>query len=73
MWLKNINEQVDTTGMYSWSPLLVAVIKNFPDVVKTLLRHSPNVNRFQPDVVSLLFWTLMVANDLLPHPLPPPH
>ena len=32
--------------MYSWSPLLVAVIKNFPDVVKTLLKHSPNVNRY---------------------------
>ena len=51
MWFKNIKEQVDTTGMYSWSPLLVAVIKNFPDVVKTLLRHSPNVNRFKPVVI----------------------
>ena len=50
-FIDEYDEQVDTTGMYSWSPLLVAVIKNFPDVVKTLLRHSPNVNRFKPVVI----------------------
>ena len=34
--------QVDTTGMYSWSPLLVAVIKIFP-VVTTGIKPSSNI------------------------------
>ena len=36
--------QVDSTGMYSWTPLLVAVRGNFPHVVSLLLAHGPNVN-----------------------------
>ena len=32
--------QVDSTGMYSWTPLLVAVRGNHPGVVALLLHHG---------------------------------
>ena len=45
--LKNIYRQlhqVDVSGMYSWTPLLMAVKGNYPAIVSLLLNHSPNVN-----------------------------
>ena len=46
--------QVDTTGMYSWTPLLVAVRGNYPAIVSLLLDHSPNVNAVDQDGLTAL-------------------
>ena len=46
--------QVDTTGMYSWTPLLVAVRGNFPSVVALLLEEKPNVNAVDQEGLTAL-------------------
>ena len=46
--------QVDSTGMYSWTPLLVAVRGNFPQVVSLLLQHGPNVNSIDQEGLTAL-------------------
>ena len=46
--------QVDSTGMYSWTPLLVAVRGNFPAVVSLLLQHGPNVNAVDQEGLTAL-------------------
>lgn len=45
---------VDTAGMYSWTPLLVATYGNHVDVVNLLLEHKPNVNALDKDGCSPL-------------------
>ena len=40
---------VDATGMYCWTPLILATTGNFVDVVHLLLEHKPNVNAVDKD------------------------
>ena len=45
---------MDRTGMYSWTPLLVAVRGNFPSVVSLLLEEKPNVNAVDQEGLTAL-------------------
>lgn len=49
-----IGANVDTTGMYSWTALLVATQGNHLDVVHLLLDYKPNVNALDKDGCSAL-------------------
>ena len=52
--LLSAGAQVDRTGMYSWTPLLVAVRGNFPSVVSLLLEEKPNVNAVDQEGLTAL-------------------
>lgn len=45
---------VDAAGMYSWTPLLVAVEGSFQDCVSLLLEYKPNVNATDKDGMTAL-------------------
>ena len=47
--LLNAGANVDTAGMYSWTPLLVATQGNHLDIVNLILEHKPNVNALDKD------------------------
>lgn len=40
---------MDTAGMYSWTPLLVATMGNHLEIVNLILEHKPNVNALDKD------------------------
>ena len=40
--------------MYSWTPLLVSVRGNFPQIVSLLLQHGPNVNAVDQEGLTAL-------------------
>lgn len=45
---------VDTAGMYSWTPLLVAVSGGHQECVALLLDRKPNVNALDKDGMTAL-------------------
>lgn len=45
---------VDTAGMYSWTPLLVAVSGGYLEIVTLLLEKRPNVNALDKDGLTAL-------------------
>lgn len=47
--LLNAGANVDTAGMYSWTPLLVATQGNHLEIVNLILEHKPNVNALDKD------------------------
>lgn len=49
-----LGANIDTAGMYSWTPLIVATYGNHVDVVNLLLEHRPNVNALDKDGCSPL-------------------
>lgn len=49
-----LGANVDTAGMHSWTPLLVATQGNYEEVVNLLLDHKPNVNALDKDGCSAL-------------------
>jgi hypothetical protein len=46
--------KVDACGMYSWTPLLMAVRGNYPAIVSLLLQYSPNVNAVDQEGMTAL-------------------